>query len=166
MLVGPFTYVASQYYSPCTTDLPRSIFMYFSKWSFFIPRKNWTKNPLMIRKVLNWLLIMSSSDQFTAAKCGPWRNVSVPLLSFLAQVATKNRTLANFYGVLNSMFYLGCFLALWKQTLLFCDVAIDYFSSLQHRETVNIITQCIIVVMSIRIIVVNPQTAILKCCLT
>ena len=64
------------------------------------------------------------------------------------------------------MFYLGCFLALWKQTLLFCDVGIDYFSSLQHRETVNIITQCIIVVMSIRIIVVNPQTAILKCCLT
>ena len=29
MLVGHFTYVASQYYSPCTTDLQRAIFMYF-----------------------------------------------------------------------------------------------------------------------------------------
>ena len=39
--------------------------------------KNWTKNPLMMLKVLSWPLIMSPSDQFLAANgC---RNVSVLL---------------------------------------------------------------------------------------
>ena len=59
---------------------------------------------------------MSPSDQFMAA----YVVVVVMFLFlfyFLAQVATKNRTLVLFYGALNSIFYLGCFLALLKPTL-------------------------------------------------
>ena len=67
---------------------------------------------------------MSPSDQFMAAY------VVVVLMFlflfyFLAQVASKNRTLVLFYGALNSIFYLGCFLALLKPRLLFCVVGID-----------------------------------------
>ena len=75
-------------------------------------------------KVLNWLLIMSPFDQFNAA----YVVVVVMFLFlfyFLAQVGAKNRTLVLFYGVLNSVFYLGCFLVLRKPTLLFCVVGID-----------------------------------------
>ena len=54
----------------------------------------------MMLKVLNWLLIMSPSDQFMAA----YVVVVVMFLFlfyFLAQVGAKNRTLVLFYGVLN-----------------------------------------------------------------
>ena len=48
------------------------------------------------------------------------------LFYFLAQLATKNRTLAPFYGVLNSICYFGCFLVLrQKPILLCCVVGID-----------------------------------------
>ena len=57
------------------------------------------------------------------------------LLYFLAHVGTKNHALALFYGVLNSLCYLGCFFLLRKPILLFCVVGIDQFSSLQHQET-------------------------------
>ena len=59
--------------------------------------KNWTKNPLMMLKVLSWPLIMSPSDQFMAA--------NGVLVLLLAQVATKNRFLTIFYGALNSLVY-------------------------------------------------------------
>ena len=54
------------------------------------------------------------------------------LLYFLAHVATKNRALGLFYGVVNSTCYLGCFCVLQIPILLFCVVGIDQFSSLQH----------------------------------
>ena len=57
------------------------------------------------------------------------------LLYFLAHVETKNHALALFYGVLNSICYLGCLFVLQKPILLFCIVGIDQFSSLQHQET-------------------------------
>ena len=67
------------------------------RWRFFIFRKIWTKNPLMMLKVLDWPLIISPSDQFTAA------NVVLVvtfqfLFCFFAQVATKNRV--SFFVVL------------------------------------------------------------------
>ena len=54
----------------------------------------------MMLKVSNWPLIMSPSDQFVAAN-----EVLVSTFQFLllAQVATKNRVLTLFYGVLNSL---------------------------------------------------------------
>ena len=54
----------------------------------------------MMLKVSNWPLIMSPSDQFMAAN-----EVLVSTFQFLllAQVATKNRVLTLFYGVLNSL---------------------------------------------------------------
>ena len=67
---------------------------------------------------------MSPSDQFMAT----YVVVVVMFLFlfyFLAQVETKNRTLVLFYGALNSVFYLGCFLVLRKPTPLFCVVGID-----------------------------------------
>jgi len=67
---------------------------------------------------------MSPSDHFMAVN-----------VVFLAHVATKNHTLALFYGVLNSICYLGCVFLLRKPILLFCVVGIDQFSSLQHQET-------------------------------
>ena len=36
LLVKPFKYVAHQYYSPCATDLQRSVFICFLLSSFFI----------------------------------------------------------------------------------------------------------------------------------
>ena len=60
------------------------------------------------------------------------------------RVATKNRIIVHFYGVLNSICYLGYFLVLWKPKLLFCVVDIDQFSSLHHQETT--IMQCTIAV--------------------
>ena len=94
---------------------------------------------------------MSPSDHFMAAYVVVVLRFQF-LFFFVAQVATKNRTPVLFCGVLNSICYLGCFLVLQKLTLLFCVVDTDYFSSrLQHQETT--IMQCIIVVMSIRIIV-------------
>ena len=51
---------------------------------------------------------MSPSDQFMAAYVVA-AVMFLFLYYFLAQVATKNRTLVLFYGVLNSIFYLGCF---------------------------------------------------------
>ena len=73
---------------------------------------------------------MSPSDQFMAAN-----GVLVAPFQFLllAQVATKNRFLTLFYGVLNSLVYvilLHCFLVLRKLTnvssLLFCVKGIVY----------------------------------------
>ena len=60
-------------------------------------RKILTKNPLMMLKVLDWPLIISPSDQFTAA------NVVLVvtfqfLFCFFAQVAIKNRV--SFFVVL------------------------------------------------------------------
>ena len=54
----------------------------------------------MMLKVSNWPLIMSPSDQFMAAN-----EVLLSTFQFLllAQVATKNRVLTLFYGVLNSL---------------------------------------------------------------
>ena len=54
----------------------------------------------MMLKVSNWPLIMSPSDQFMAANV-----VLISTFQFLllAQVATKNRVLTLFYGVLNSL---------------------------------------------------------------
>ena len=67
---------------------------------------------------LNWPLIMSPSDQFMAAN-----RVVIAMFQFLllAQVATKNRFLTLFYGVLNSLVYviLGA---------LFVGVAECYFA--------------------------------------
>ena len=93
-------------------------------------------------KVLNWPLIMSPSDHFTAAVVVLVRFQF--LFYFPTQVATKNRILVLFYGVLNSICYLGYFLVLREPTLLFCVVDIDQFSSLHHQETT--IMQCIIAV--------------------
>ena len=67
---------------------------------------------------------MSPSDQFMAAYVVA-AVMFLFLYYFLAQVATKNRTLVLFYGVLNSIFYLGCFLVLRNPRLLFCVVGID-----------------------------------------
>ena len=84
----------------------------------------------MILKVLSWPLIMSPFDQFMAAN-----GVLVATFQFLllAQVATKNRFLTLFCGVLNSLVYvilLHCFLVLQKlinvSSLLFCVVGIVY----------------------------------------
>ena len=49
------------------------------------------------------------------------------LFYFLAQVATKNRTLAPFYGVLNSICYFGCFLVL-RRTPRNCHYVVHYCS--------------------------------------
>ena len=72
--------------------------------------KKWTKNPLIDDAesfFKNWSLIVSPSDHFMAAYV-----VLVVRFQFhfyfLAQVATKNRILVLFYGVLNSICYLGC----------------------------------------------------------
>ena len=75
----------------------------------------------------NWSLIISPSDHFMA--------VYVVLvvrfqfhIYFLAEVATKNRILVLFYGVLNSVCYPGCFLVLQKlivNSLWLCVVGID-----------------------------------------
>ena len=55
----------------------------------------------MMLKVLNWPLIMSPSDHQVIAAVV--LVVRFPfLLYFLAQVATKNRILVLFYGVLSS----------------------------------------------------------------
>ena len=58
--------------------------------------KNWTKNPLMMIKLLSWPLIMSPSDQFMAAN-----GVLVATFQFLllARVATKIRFLTLSNGV-------------------------------------------------------------------
>ena len=73
---------------------------------------------------------MSPSDQFMAAN-----GVLVATFQFLllGQVATKNRFLTLFYGVLNSLVYVileHCFLVLQKliniSSLLFCVVGIVY----------------------------------------
>ena len=85
-------------------------------------------------KVFNWLLIMSPSDHFMAANVVFVVTFQF-LFHFLAQVATKNRTLALFYGVLNSICYFGCFLLLRKPILLFCVVGNYNFSSPRHQET-------------------------------
>ena len=63
----------------------------------------------MMLKVLNWPPIMSPSDHFMAAYVVVVVRFQF-LFCFLAQVATKSRTLVLFYGVLNSICYLGCFL--------------------------------------------------------
>ena len=55
----------------------------------------------MMLKVLNWPLIMSPSDHFMAAYVVVVVRFQF-LFYFLAQIATKYRTLAPFYGVLNS----------------------------------------------------------------
>ena len=68
---------------------------------------------------------MSPSDQFMAAYVVVVVVMFLFHFYFLAQVATKNRTLVLFYGALNSIFYLGCFLVLPKPMLLFCIVGID-----------------------------------------
>ena len=56
----------------------------------------------MMLKVLSWPLIMSPFDQFMATN-----GFLVATFQFLllAQVATKNRFLTLFYGVLNSLVY-------------------------------------------------------------
>ena len=73
---------------------------------------------------------MSPSDQFMAAN-----GVLVATFQFLllGQVATKNRFLTLFYGVLNSLVYVilvHCFLVLQKliniSSLLFCVLRIVY----------------------------------------
>ena len=50
------------------------------------------------------------------------------LFYFLAQVATKNRTFAPFYGVLNSICYFGCFLVFATETekLALCSALLQY----------------------------------------
>ena len=67
----------------------------------------------MMLKVLNWPPIMSPSDHFMAA----YVIVVVRFqffFFFLAQVATKNRTLELFYGVLHELYVLSwVFLLLW-----------------------------------------------------
>ena len=57
----------------------------------------------MMLKVSSWPLIMSPSDQFMVAN-----GVLAAKFQFLlpAQVATKNRFLTLFYGVLNSLVYI------------------------------------------------------------
>ena len=45
LLVKPFTYVAPPYYSPCATDLQRSIFICFLQCSLFITRKKLDQEP-------------------------------------------------------------------------------------------------------------------------
>ena len=84
----------------------------------------------MMLKVLSWPLIISPSDQFMAAN-----GVLVATFQFLllGQVATKNRFLTLFYGVLNSLVYVilvHCLLVLQKliniSSLLFCVVGIVY----------------------------------------
>ena len=67
---------------------------------------------------------MSPSDHFMAANVVFVVTFQF-LFYFLAQVATKNRTLVLFYGVLNSICYFGCFLVLRKPILLFGAVGID-----------------------------------------
>ena len=64
---------------------------------------------------------MSPSDQFMAA----YVVVVVTFLFlfyFLAKVATKNRTLVLFYGALNSVFYLGCFVLWVLFSFLLCVI--------------------------------------------
>ena len=56
----------------------------------------------MMLKVLSWTPIMSPSDQFMAANRAL---VATFQFGLLAQVATKNRFLTLFYGVLNSLVY-------------------------------------------------------------
>ena len=130
MLVGPFKYVAPRYYSPCATDLqrPKFILISYSKASLSLvkngPRILWS----MMLKVWNWPLIMSPSDHFMAAKVVFVVTFQF-LFYFLAQVATKNRTLALIYGVLNSICYFGCFLVLRKPILLCCGYWLVFFYS-------------------------------------
>ena len=86
--------------------------------------KKWTKNPLINDAqsfFKNWPLIMSPSDHFMAANVVFVVTFQF-LFYFLAQDATKNRTLAIFYGVLNSIFYLGCFFMLRRKPILLCCV--------------------------------------------
>ena len=92
---------------PSTIRLVQQIynapFLYVSKSEASLSLvKNWTKNPLMMLRVLSWPLIMSPSDQFMAVN-----GVLVETFQFLllAQVATKNRFLTLFYRVLNSLVY-------------------------------------------------------------
>ena len=68
---------------------------------------------------------MSPSDQFMEAYVVVVVMFLFSVFYFLTQVATKNRTLVLFYGALNSIFYLGCFLMWRKPRLLFCVVGID-----------------------------------------
>ena len=84
----------------------------------------------MMLKVLSWPLIMSPFDQFMATN-----GFLVATFQFLllAQVATKNRFLILFYGVLNFLVYVilgALFLVLQKlfnvSSLLFCVVRIVY----------------------------------------
>ena len=107
------------------------------KLLLIISCKKWTKNPLIDdtqRFFKNWPLIMSPSHHLMAANVVFVVKFQF-LLYFLAHVGTKNHALALFYGVLNSLCYLGCFFLLRKPILLFCVVGIDQFSSLQHQET-------------------------------
>ena len=57
----------------------------------------------MMLKVLNWPPIMRPSDHFMAAYVVVVVRFQF-LFFFLAQVATKNPTLALFYGVLSSIY--------------------------------------------------------------
>ena len=84
----------------------------------------------MMLKVLSWPLIMSPFDHFMATN-----GFLVATFQFLllAQVATKNRFLILFYGVLNFLVYVilgALFLVLQKlfnvSSLLFCVVRIVY----------------------------------------
>ena len=86
--------------------------------------KKWTKNPLINDAqsfFKNWPLIMSPSDHFMAANVVFVVTFQF-LFYFLAQVATKNRALAIFYGVLNSICYFGCFFMLRRKPILLCCV--------------------------------------------
>ena len=76
----------------------------------------------MMLKVLNWPPIMSLSHHFMAAYVVVVVRFQF-LFFFLAQVATKNRTLVLFYRVLHELYMLSwVFLLLWVLiSLLVCN---------------------------------------------
>ena len=76
----------------------------------------------MMLKILNWPPIMSLSDHFMAAYVVVVVRFQF-LFFFLAQVATKNRTLVLFYKVLHKLYMLSwVFLLLWVLiSLLLCN---------------------------------------------
>ena len=102
---------------------------------------------------LNWPLIMSPFDQFMAAN-----GVLVAMFQFLllAQVATKNRFLTLFYGVLNSLVYviLGALLLgvaeCYFAFVLCCGNCLVFFSATPSAVILKLQSKA---VMSIRIIV-------------